>query len=97
MRDFSVPEKEEEARESGSTPTRQRRRRPGKGIVYAWWNGDGTFLGNPIGDNPNGADLYSFYKVQHRWPEFAGYDYAAWYEKTMRPIARKRSRRSSTP
>jgi hypothetical protein len=23
---------------------------PGKGIVYAWWNGDGSFLGNPIGD-----------------------------------------------
>jgi hypothetical protein len=61
---------------------------PGKGIVYAWWNGDGTFLGNPIGDNPNGKGLYRFYKLQHPWPEFAAFDYAGWYERTMRPIAR---------
>ncbi len=61
---------------------------PGKGIVYVWWNGDATFLGNPIGDNPNGLDLYSFYKPNHVWPEYEDYDYAGWYEQTMRPIAR---------
>ena len=61
---------------------------PGKGIVYAWWNGDGTFLGNPIGDNPNGRNLYKFYNPTHVWPEFADFDYDAWYEKVMRPIAK---------
>ncbi len=61
---------------------------PGRGIAYVWWNGDATFLGNPIGDNPNGADLYSFYDAQWRWPEFADFDYQVWYEKTLRPIAK---------
>jgi len=60
---------------------------PGKGIVYAWWNGDATFLGNPIGDNPNGKNLYRFYNPTHIWPEYADFDYAAWYEQVMRPIA----------
>lgn len=62
---------------------------PGKGIKYAWWNGDGTFLGNPIGDNPNGAGLYRFYKPTHVWPEFKDFDYEGWYEEVMRPIARE--------
>ncbi len=62
---------------------------PGKGIIYAWWNGDATFLGNPIGDNPNGKNLYRFYNPTHPWPEFKDFDYAGWYEKVMRPIARK--------
>ncbi|MEW6379604.1 MAG: nitrite reductase [bacterium] len=62
---------------------------PGKGIVYVWWNGDASFLGNPIGDNPNGANLYRFYKPAHIWPEFTGFDYQAWYETVMRPIARQ--------
>ena len=62
--------------------------RPGEGLAYVWWNGDATFLGNPIGDNPNGADLYRFYDAQQRWPEFADFDYAGWYEKVMRPIAK---------
>jgi len=61
---------------------------PGRGIAYAWWNGDATFLGNPIGDNPNGADLYSFYDARWRWPEFADFDYENWYEEVMRPIAK---------
>ncbi len=60
---------------------------PGSGIVYVWWNGDGTFLGNPIGDNPNGEGRYRFYRPTHVWPEFADFDYAAWYEEVMRPIA----------
>ena len=63
---------------------------PGKGIKYVWWNGDATFLGNPIGDNPNGAGLYKFYQPTHIWPEFKNFDYNSWYEKVMRPIARKK-------
>jgi hypothetical protein len=62
---------------------------PGKGIEYVWWNGDGSFLGNPIGDNPNGKNLYQFYKPTHTWPEYKDFDYSAWYEKVMRPIAQK--------
>ena len=61
----------------------------GKGIVYVWWNGDATFLGNPIGDNPNGKNLYRFYKPTNTWPEFENYDYEKWYEEVMRPIAKK--------
>ncbi|MBN2009033.1 nitrite reductase [candidate division KSB1 bacterium] len=64
---------------------------PGKGIGYMWWNGDATFLGNPIGDNPNGEGLYRFYNPTHVWPEFKDFDYAGWYENVMRPIARKKS------
>jgi len=63
---------------------------PGKGIKYVWWNGDATFLGNAIGDNPNNKNLYRFYNPSHIWPEFKDYDYAAWYENVMRPIAKKR-------
>jgi len=61
---------------------------PGRGIAYVWWNGDATFLGNPIGDNPNGAGLYNFYDAKERWPQFADFDYAGWFEEVMRPIAR---------
>ncbi|MFZ1685515.1 MAG: hypothetical protein WAU88_15465 [Candidatus Zixiibacteriota bacterium] len=61
---------------------------PGRGIVYKWWNGDGTFLGNPIGENPNGKNLYRFYNPTNTWPEFKQFDYAAWYERVMRPIAK---------
>ncbi len=68
----------------------EKKTQPGDGIVYKWWNGDATFLGNPIGDNPNGEDLYSFYQPEHIWPEFADFDYAGWYEKVMRPIAKKK-------
>jgi hypothetical protein len=63
---------------------------PGKGIGYVWWNGDATFLGNPIGDNPNGENLYRFYKPAYVWPEFKDFDYTAWYENVMRPIANKK-------
>ena len=62
---------------------------PGKGIEYAWWNGDATFLGNPIGDNPNGKNLYRFYQPTNVWPEFKDFDYASWYERVMRPIAQR--------
>lgn len=60
---------------------------PGKGIVYCWWSGDATFLGNPIGDNPNDAGLYRFYTANRVWPEYRDYDYERWYEEVMRPIA----------
>jgi hypothetical protein len=63
---------------------------PGKAISYVWWNGDATFLGNAIGDNPNGKDLYRFYNPTKKWPEYKDYDYAAWYERVMRPISKKR-------
>lgn len=61
-----------------------------KAIRFRWWDGDATFLGNPIGDNPNGQDLYRFYKPEHVWPEYKDYDYAGWYERVMRPIAKKK-------
>lgn len=86
MRDFSDPVFEEEhgiyiyndvLKES----------QPGKGIKYIWWNGDATFLGNPVGDNPNGAGLYRFYNPTHVWPEFKDFNYENWYENVMRPIA----------
>lgn len=89
MRDFGHPVLEEEegiyiyddiAKESAA----------GKGIKYVWWNGDATFLGNPIGDNPNGQNLYRFYRPTHTWPEYADFDYEAWYEEVMRPIAQKK-------
>jgi hypothetical protein len=66
----------------------EKRTAPGEGIAYMWWNGDATFLGNPVGDNPAGD--WVFYDAAHRWPEFADYDYAEWYERVMRPIAAKR-------
>jgi hypothetical protein len=62
----------------------------GTGIQYVWWNGDATFLGNPIGDNPNGQNLYRFYDPTHTWPEFESFDYDTWYEEVMRPIAQKK-------
>jgi hypothetical protein len=26
--------------------------KPGKGLIYLWFNGNGTFLANALGDNP---------------------------------------------
>ncbi len=31
---------------------------PGKGIIYLWFNGNGTFLANALGDNPAGTGDY---------------------------------------
>ncbi len=67
----------------------EKHHQPGTGIMYVWWNGDASFLGNPIGDNPNGGTGYSFYRPEHLWPEFADFDYPAWYEDVMRPVARQ--------
>lgn len=33
--------------------------KPGKGFTYLWFNGNGTFLANALGDNPNGANIYN--------------------------------------
>jgi hypothetical protein len=60
---------------------------PGDGLTYVWWNGDASFLGNPMGDNPNGENLYKFYNPDNIWPEFADFDYDGWYEEKMRPIS----------
>ncbi len=86
-RDFNHPEFEEEAGIYVYTDE-LKATEPGDGLTYVWWNGDGSFLGNAIGDNPNGEDLYKFYNPQNIWPEFADFDYDGWYEETMRPIAK---------
>ncbi len=86
MRDFDKPEFEENPGIWVYTDI-EKETEPGKGIVYKWWNGDGSFLGNPIGDNPNGENLYRFYDPTHIWPEYKDFDYRAWYDSVMRPIA----------
>jgi len=68
---------------------------PGKGIVHVWWNGDGTFPGNPIGDNPKGQNLYRFCNPTHTWPEYKNFDYAGWYVKVMRSFDKKGMRSRS--
>lgn len=88
LRDFAKPAFEEHPGIYVYTDV-AKETQPGRGIQYAWWNGDATFLGNPIGDNPNGSNLYRFYDPQHVWPEYADFDYAAWYERVMRPLAKK--------
>ncbi len=87
MRDFNDPQFEEH---EGIYVYHdiEKKTKAGEGIKYAWWNGDGTFLGNPIGDNPNGKNLYKFYQPKHIWPEFKDFDYNKWYEEVMRPIAK---------
>ena len=89
MRDFAHPEFEEDAGIFVYNDIKKETE-PGKGIGYVWWNGDATFLGNPIGDNPNGKNLYRFYNPTHVWPEFKNYDYKGWYERVMRPLAKKK-------
>ena len=89
MRDFAFPEFEEDPGIYIYHDVKKESE-PGKGIGYVWWNGDTTFLGNPIGENPNGANLYRFYNPTHIWPEFKDFDYAGWYERVMRPIANKK-------
>ncbi|MFD2111577.1 nitrite reductase [Thiorhodococcus fuscus] len=32
---------------------------PGKGFTFLWFNGNGTFLANALGNNPNGSDVYN--------------------------------------
>jgi hypothetical protein len=33
--------------------------KPGKGFTFLWFNGNGTFLANALGNNPNGSDTYN--------------------------------------
>ncbi|PLX22966.1 MAG: hypothetical protein C0600_15905 [Ignavibacteria bacterium] len=89
MRDFDTPMFEEHPGIYVYTDT-EKHTQPKTAITYVWWNGDATFLGNAIGDNPNGKDLYNFYTANHKWPEYQEYDYSEWYERVMRPIAKKK-------
>ncbi len=90
IRDFATPEFEEHPGIYVYTDHEKLVDGHDGGIMYRWWNGDGSFLGNAIGDNPNGENLYRFYKPEHVWPEFADFDYEGWYEKVMRPIAKQK-------
>ena len=46
-----------DAEEGIWTPTDiYRSGQPGKGLIYLWFNGNGTFLANALGNNPNGRD-----------------------------------------
>lgn len=88
-RDFATPEFEEGPGVYVYTDVEKLTQ--GRGAIkFRWWNGDATFLGNPIGDNPNGENLYRFYKPENVWPEFEDFDYEGWYEAVMRPIAQKK-------
>jgi hypothetical protein len=60
---------------------------PGEAIVYRWHNGRGTFMAGALGDNPNGLGLYRAFTTT---PDaaFASFDYAGYYERIFRPIAR---------
>ena len=89
MRDFATPTFEEHPGIWVYTDT-EKETAPGKAMKYVWWDGDATFLGNAVGENPNGENLYRFYKPQHVWPEYSDFDYKTWYEETMRPIASAR-------
>lgn len=89
MRDFATPVFEEGAGIYIYNDIKKETE-PGRGIVYVWWNGDATFLGNPIGDNPNGKNLYRFYNPSHVWPEFKDFDYSSWFESVMRPISKRK-------
>jgi len=62
---------------------------PGKGIVYKWFNGQGTFMANALGDNPNGLKLYYALRMEPNrdWQGWETFDLAAAYEKRFRPIA----------
>lgn len=62
--------------------------KPGEGLVYRWHNGDGTFMAGALGDNPNGLGLYRAFVTTPDAP-FAGFDYAAYYERTFRPLGRR--------
>jgi hypothetical protein len=61
--------------------------KPGEAIVYRWHNGAGTFMAGALGDNPNGLGMYRAF-VTTPDAAYAGFDYAAYYEKTFRPITR---------
>jgi hypothetical protein len=61
--------------------------KPGEAIVYRWHNGDGTFMAGALGDNPNGLGLYRAFATTPDEP-YRSFDYASYYERVFRPIAR---------
>ena len=61
--------------------------KPGEAITYRWHNGNGTFMAGALGDNPNGLNLYKAFTTHPDEP-YKNFDYASYYEKTMRPIAK---------
>jgi len=61
--------------------------KPGEALMYRWHNGDGTFMAGALGDNPNGLNLYRAFVTKPDQP-YAGFDYASYYEKTFRPLAK---------
>jgi hypothetical protein len=62
---------------------------PGQGIIYKWFNGNGTFMANALGDNPSGGSYTALdLSGNPLWEPFKAYDYKGTYEKTFRPIAR---------
>lgn len=62
--------------------------KPGEAIVYKWFNGIGTFMAGALGDNPNGANLFKAFTTNPDEP-FKNFNYAEYYEKVFRPIAKQ--------
>ena len=64
---------------------------PGGGITYRWFNGNGTFMANALGDNPNGEGLYKALNTTPNtlWAGSEDFDYDGYYEEVFRPIARE--------
>jgi hypothetical protein len=64
---------------------------PGPGLVYKWFNGNGTFMANALGDNPDKDSKYVALNLAGNplWSGQKDYDYAGEYEKTLRPLARQ--------
>jgi hypothetical protein len=61
--------------------------KPGEALIYRWHNGNGSFMAGALGDNPNGLNLYTSFETHPDTP-YASFDYAAYYERTFRPIAK---------
>ena len=61
--------------------------KPGEAITYRWHNGNGTFMAGALGDNPNGLNMYTAFTTHPDTP-FANFDYASYYEKNFRPLAK---------
>ena len=62
--------------------------KPGEAITYRWHNGMGTFMAGALGDNPNGLNLYRAFTTKPDQPH-QGFDYAGYYERTFRPLAKE--------
>ncbi len=62
--------------------------KPGEALIYRWHNGNGSFMAGALGDNPNGLGLYRAFTTT---PDsaFRGFDYAGYYERNFRPVARQ--------